>query len=153
MVEKEEAEIYFYYQGVPITQDNITEYGALVSAVSELALMYKEDLEDEKFSKEDLLSFTKDPNENLQIKKKILGKGQARQFIDSKINISGVAKTYGLKVKKNRTKCIFHGGSNPTSLFLDDSRNCFYCFSCAAKGDIIEFIRRLEDGGYKTRSN
>lgn len=69
-------------------------------------------------------------------------KGAFRKAIDEKIKISEVAKIFGLKVKRNKIVCPFHNDTDP-SLSLNDDLNTFHCFGCHAKGDIIEFYRRL----------
>ena len=70
-------------------------------------------------------------------------KGKFRKLIDSKIKITDVAKKYGLEVKKNKCLCPFHADGDP-SLSFNDEKNVFNCFGCGAKGDIIEFVRRME---------
>jgi len=71
-------------------------------------------------------------------------KGKYRSLIDSSLKISDVAKKYGLKVEGNKAVCPFHDDKDP-SLSLSDQKNVFYCFGCQTKGDIVEFIRRLEE--------
>ncbi len=66
------------------------------------------------------------------------------ESIKGKITIGKVAEKYGLKVKKNMTICPFHKDTVP-SLSLSDEKNVFNCFGCKAKGDIITFIRMMED--------
>jgi len=70
-------------------------------------------------------------------------RGKFRKLIDSKIKITNVAKKYGLDVKKNKALCPFHADGTP-SLSFNDEKNVFNCFGCGAKGDIIEFVRRME---------
>jgi len=74
--------------------------------------------------------------------------------INTHYKISDVAKKYGLVVdKKGLTQCPFHDDSEP-SMKLNDKKNIFYCFGCHKKGDIITFIRKLEEEkeGVKKRS-
>ena len=61
-----------------------------------------------------------------------------------KINIVDVANKYNLNVKKGLVICPFHKDTAP-SLSLSKEKNVFYCFGCHAKGDIITFIRMMED--------
>ena len=50
------------------------------------------------------------------------------------------AEHYGLKVSRNgMTCCIFHNDRNP-SMKVDER---YYCFSCHATGDVINFTARL----------
>ncbi len=74
--------------------------------------------------------------------------GKRKQRIDAALKISDVAVSYGLKIKKakkNQWKvvCPFHDDTDP-SLSLSDEKNVFYCFGCHAKGDLIEFARKME---------
>ena len=64
--------------------------------------------------------------------------------IKGKITISKVARKYGLKVKQNMVICPFHKDTAP-SLSLSDEKNVFNCFGCSAKGDIITFIKMMEE--------
>lgn len=47
--------------------------------------------------------------------------------------------------------CPFHVDKDP-SLSFDNQKNVFNCFGCGAKGDIVEFKRRLLEDGVKKRS-
>lgn len=45
-----------------------------------------------------------------------------------------------------RTRCIFHGGDNPTALSVNLEHGGFFCFNCGAKGgDVLDFVK-LRDG-------
>lgn len=77
-------------------------------------------------------------------KKIVRVKGTTRQLIDANLKISDVARKYGLNVKKNKICCPFHDDKEP-SLSLSDEKNVFHCFGCNVSGDIIEFIRRMEE--------
>jgi hypothetical protein len=71
-------------------------------------------------------------------------KGKIRKIIDKKLKITDVAISYSLKVRGNKCVCPFHEDKDP-SLILNDNQNTFHCFGCHIKGDIVEFIRRLEE--------
>lgn len=77
-----------------------------------------------------------------------------RDLINTKIKITDIAKSYGLDTdKRGKTTCPFHNDSDP-SLMLNDKKNIFHCFGCGAKGDLITFIRKMEEikSGDKKRS-
>ena len=74
-----------------------------------------------------------------------LKKSRTRKLINDNLKITKIAKDFGIKVKGNMAICPFHDDKDP-SLSLSDEKNVFNCFGCGAKGDIIEFIRRLENG-------
>ena len=64
--------------------------------------------------------------------------------LSGKIKITDIAKKYEIKVKKGKAFCPFHEGNSP-SLSLSDSKGVFHCFGCKSKGDLITFVRLLED--------
>ena len=45
---------------------------------------------------------------------------------------------------KVKIKCPFHEDDKP-SLQVNVEKDFFYCYGCGAKGDAIEFIRRIEN--------
>lgn len=80
-------------------------------------------------------------------KEKIIYKSnnKLRDLINTKLKITDVAKSYGLDTdKKGITTCPFHYDTSP-SLHLENKRNIFHCFGCGAKGDIIIFIKKMEE--------
>jgi len=77
------------------------------------------------------------------------------ETIKAAVSPADAAKRYGLKVGRNgMARCPFHDDHHPSLRLYDDH---FYCFACAAHGDVIdltakllgipvpEAIRRLED--------
>ncbi len=64
--------------------------------------------------------------------------------IKDKIKITEVAEKYGLKVKRSKAVCPFHKDKDP-SLSFSNQKGVFNCFGCGVKGDIITFIRLMED--------
>ena len=83
------------------------------------------------------------PKKKKSVIKINLKRSRNKKLINDNINITDVAKSYGLKVKKNKCICPFHADSQP-SLGFDDERNIFHCFGCNAKEDVIEFERRMK---------
>lgn len=73
-----------------------------------------------------------------------LKKSRIKKLINDNLKITQVAKNYGIEVKNNMAKCPFHE-EKQASLSLSDKKNVFMCFGCGAKGNIIEFIRRMEE--------
>ena len=69
---------------------------------------------------------------------------RVRNLINKNVKIIDVAKSYGLKVKNKMAICPFHEDKK-MSLSFSDEKNVFNCFGCGAKGDIIEFVRRMEE--------
>ena len=73
-----------------------------------------------------------------------LKNSQTRKFINDNLKITEVAKEYGLIVKKQKAVCPFHDDTDP-SLSFSDKKNVFNCFGCGTKGDLITFIRLMEN--------
>lgn len=66
------------------------------------------------------------------------------KLLKDKIKITDIAEMYGLKVKKNKAICPFHADSDPSLSFSND-KGIFHCFGCGAKGDLVTFLRKLEE--------
>jgi hypothetical protein len=66
--------------------------------------------------------------------------------------ITDLAKQFGFKPDKmGRCECLLHGGSNPTSLKLNDETGTFCCFSCGLKGNIVDFVYEAQKLGLKRK--
>jgi len=72
-----------------------------------------------------------------------LKKQAIRKKINDNLNITEVAESYGIIIKKGKALCPFHKEKKPSLVFYDKT-NSFKCYGCQAKGDIVEFIRRCE---------
>ncbi len=60
--------------------------------------------------------------------------------VKSQITTRQAAESYGLKVSRNGMACcIFHNDRHP-SMKIDER---YYCFSCHATGDVIDFTAQL----------
>ena len=76
----------------------------------------------------------------------IRSKGAKRKFIDEHFKITDIAKEHGLDVdRKGMCLCPFHPDLNTPSLSLSDEKNVFHCFGCGLSGDIVEFLRRINE--------
>ena len=64
-----------------------------------------------------------------------------------KLSISQLAeiKYNVLSDKEGRCACPIHLGKNKTSFKFDDDKNLFNCFSCGVKGNLIHFIKLMEE--------
>lgn len=50
--------------------------------------------------------------------------------------------------------CPLHGGDNPTAFVVHRERDLWHCFTrCNAGGDVVELVRRLGDGSYRTAAH
>ena len=53
---------------------------------------------------------------------------------------------YPNQLIKNKMKCPFHNDKTPSLQIVDKGNGAFYkCFGCQAGGDIIDFIKRVEN--------
>ena len=72
--------------------------------------------------------------------------------IGNNVRITEIAKQYGLKFKGKIAVCPFHTDKAP-SLGFSDEKGVFNCFGCGAKGDVLTFIKMMEElNGNKGRS-
>ena len=99
-------------------------------------------LKDKTFPKKD---FDYKPKKRKSVIKIDLRKSKLRKTINDNLKISEVIQSYGIKIKGNKCVCPFHIDTEP-SLSFSDEKNVFNCFGCSAKGDVVEFIRRMEGG-------
>lgn len=64
--------------------------------------------------------------------------------LKDRIKITDIARKYGVKVRGKMAICPFHDDKDP-SLSLSDEKGLFNCFGCNSSGDLITFVRMLED--------
>ena len=73
------------------------------------------------------------------------------QQIKDRLSIEEVVSSY-VKLEKAganfKAKCPFHNEKTP-SFFVSPDRGSYYCFGCAAKGDIFTFIEEFEGLDFK----
>ena len=63
------------------------------------------------------------------------------ETIKAAVSPADAAKRYGLKVGRNgMARCPFHDDHHPSLRLYDDH---FYCFACAAHGDVIDLTAKL----------
>jgi len=64
------------------------------------------------------------------------------------IKISDIARKYGVRFIGGKALCPFHKLDLDcvSTLIFDDDLNTFYCEECGARGDLNEFVRRVENG-------
>ena len=61
--------------------------------------------------------------------------------IKAAVSPADAAERYGLKVSRNgMARCPFHDDHHPSLRLYDDH---FYCFACAAHGDVIDLTAKL----------
>ncbi len=78
------------------------------------------------------------------VKKVNLHNSKVNNIINENLKITEVAKSYGLDIKKSKAVCPFHIDTDP-SLSFSDKKNLFNCFGCHVKGNIITFIKMMEE--------
>ena len=73
------------------------------------------------------------------------------QQIKERLSIEEVVSSY-IKLEKAganfKAKCPFHNEKTP-SFFISPDRGNYYCFGCAAKGDIFTFVEEFEGLDFK----
>ena len=62
------------------------------------------------------------------------------ETIKAAISVKQAAEHYGLKAGRNGMACCpFHNDRHPSLKLYEEY---FFCFGCAAKGDVIDFVAR-----------
>jgi DNA primase len=73
------------------------------------------------------------------------------QQIKERLSIEEIVSSY-IKLEKTgvnlKAKCPFHNEKTP-SFFVSPARGSYYCFGCAAKGDIFTFVEEFEGLDFK----
>jgi DNA primase len=68
--------------------------------------------------------------------------------IKQAVTIGQVLDHYGVKLKKSgkelRGRCPIHQGDGTDSFHVSTDKNAFHCFSCQAKGNILDFVAAME---------
>src|ERR1043166_8561253 len=79
--------------------------------------------------------------------------------IKQSVTISQVLDRYGVKLKRTgkelRGRCPIHQGEGAESFHANTEKNAFHCFSCQAKGNVLDFVAAMEkkkEGGGGARS-
>lgn len=63
------------------------------------------------------------------------------ETVKSAVTVKQAAEHYGCKVNRGDMICCpFHDDRHPS---MKLNRDYFYCFSCGATGDVIDFVARL----------
>lgn len=66
------------------------------------------------------------------------------------LSITDTLAEYGIRVNaKGFCKCIYHD-DHRASMKIYPDQNSFYCFSCGARGDVIDWVRQYNNCDLKT---
>src|SRR5437763_10291554 len=68
--------------------------------------------------------------------------------IKQSVTIEQVFARYGVKLKRSgkelRGRCPIHQGEGADSFHANTEKNAFHCFSCQAKGNVLDLVAALE---------
>jgi DNA primase len=68
--------------------------------------------------------------------------------IKAAVTIGQVLDHYGVKLKHSgkelRGRCPIHQGDGTDSFHANTEKNAFHCFSCQAKGNVLDFVAAME---------
>jgi DNA primase len=68
--------------------------------------------------------------------------------IKQSVSIEQALGHYGVKLKRSvkelRGRCPIHQGDGTESFHANTEKNAFHCFSCQAKGNVIDFVAAME---------
>jgi len=70
------------------------------------------------------------------------------KLVKESVTIEQVLDRYGIKLKKSgkelRGRCPLHQGEGADSFHANTEKNAFHCFSCGAKGNVLDFVSAAE---------
>lgn len=68
--------------------------------------------------------------------------------IKEAVTLEPVLDRYGVKLKRSgkelRGRCPIHQGDGADSFHANTEKNAFHCFSCQAKGNVLDFVAAME---------
>ena len=69
---------------------------------------------------------------------------RAIEVLKAEISIEDYLHDHGVEVRRNRARCVVHGGDNPTSFSINPEKQLWHCFSCGEGGDLIDLCEAVE---------
>ena len=70
------------------------------------------------------------------------------QAVKQAVTIEQVLGHYGIKLKRTgkelHGRCPIHQGKGDESFRANTEKNAFQCFSCQAKGNVLDFVAAME---------
>src|SRR5690242_20146629 len=70
------------------------------------------------------------------------------RIIKQAVSIQQVLNHYGINLKSRgkelRGKCPLHKGEGQDTFHANRDKNAFHCFSCGAKGNVLDLVAALE---------
>jgi DNA primase len=68
--------------------------------------------------------------------------------IKQAVPLAAVLSRYGIKLRTNgkelRGRCPIHRGEGDEAFHASPDKNAFHCFSCGAKGNVLDFVAAME---------
>src|SRR3954470_14394318 len=68
--------------------------------------------------------------------------------IKQSVTLAQVLERYGVKLKRSgkelRGRCPIHQGEGSDTFHANTEKNAFHCFSCGAKGNVLDFVAAKE---------
>jgi len=66
------------------------------------------------------------------------------QALKAEVTIQQYLATHGVEVRRNRARCIVHGGDNPASFQVHSDGRRWRCHACGEWGDVIDLAELVE---------
>src|ERR1017187_2766625 len=70
------------------------------------------------------------------------------QAVKQAVTLGQVLERYGIKLKRTgkelHGRCPIHQGKGDDSFRANTEKNAFQCFSCQAKGNVLDFVAAME---------
>jgi len=64
--------------------------------------------------------------------------------MQAKVSIADFLRSKGEEVRRNRARCIVHGGDNPQSFSINPETKKWRCHACDEWGDIVDLCKLVE---------
>ncbi len=69
---------------------------------------------------------------------------KAIEKLKAEVSIEDYLRAHDVEVRRDRARCIVHGGDNPQSFSINPEKQLWHCFSCGESGDLIDLCELVE---------
>ena len=84
------------------------------------------------------------PEQNTTIERQPYAIRQGIKKMQAEGSIADYLRAQGVEVKRNRTRCIIHGGDNPQSFSINPETKKWRCHACGLWGDVVDLCKLVE---------
>jgi DNA primase len=75
--------------------------------------------------------------------------------VKREMSLAEVVRAHGVELKRHGTndlagRCPFHSPDHTASFVVTESKGLFHCLGCGAKGNVFQFVERIEGVDFRT---